>query len=123
MPAVGVLGAIVLFLPCLMPALVWPLLLSDLLGAGTAWVLEVCWLSVLAWVLQIEAKRRKARKLSDEAAKVEQAAALDKLYEILAQRELANAPWYDSDAGHYRHSTCTVRHRSAGAAGRCSSRI
>lgn len=39
-----------------------------------------------------------------------------------ATMSTTNTPWYDAVAGHYRHSTCTIKHKGAGAAQRCKSR-
>jgi hypothetical protein len=90
-------------------AFIWPLLLLNKIGAGAAWALEVVWIAVLGTGALILYRRGKAKRLQ--------------WAERRAYMASTGRPWFDAAAGHYRHGTCTIKHRSEGAAGRCSSTI
>jgi hypothetical protein len=90
-------------------AFIWPLLLLNKIGAGAAWALEVVSIAVLGTGALILYRRGKAKRLQ--------------WAERRAHMASTGRPWFDAAAGHYRHGTCTVKHGSEGAAGRCSSTI
>jgi hypothetical protein len=126
-----------------------PVLLLDVIGSAGVWALEIIWFALVGCgvALAASAKKRQKQAEAERTAQVlqrvqearlkkqelqaaqaaEERAAREaraaELARLRAEMAATNEPWYDAAAGHYRHSTCTVKHRSAGAAGRCSSRI
>ena len=92
-----------------------PVLLAYSVGSTAAWILETVWLAFLGCCLYIYARRKRVRLRRDQEIQA-------RWVQHRAHMAGTNEPWYDADARHYRHSTCTVKHRSEGAASRCSSR-
>jgi hypothetical protein len=99
----------------------WPIMfLPKSSGWGVAWGVQFGWGAVLIVAYVMWYRRDKARRLQRAQA---QAGYEYQLAEHRAYMARTNQPWLDAAAGHYRHGTCTIKHRSAGAAGRCSSTI
>jgi hypothetical protein len=99
---------------------IWPLMLSNKIGAGWAGGLEVVWLALLVAAFLAYRSRMIERQRAEQERAATVAQSVAKHRALMAQ---TNKPWFDSLAGHYRHGTCTIKHRSEGAAGRCSSAI
>ena len=73
-----------------------------------------------------EERVRRMRAADAEAAQLRAAEAERQrvaLGEQRARMKLVDTPWYDPEAGHYTHSTCTIQHRSEGSALRCKSKV
>jgi hypothetical protein len=73
-----------------------------------------------------EQRLTQMRQADAEAAQLRWAAAEQQrlaLTERRAQMRLVDTPWYDTEFGHYKHSTCTIQHRSEGSALRCKSKV
>ena len=99
----------------------WPIMfLPKGSGWAVAWVVQIVWGAALVIAFVLWYRRDKARQRQRAEAQAAQAYQLA-LYR--AQMAATNRPWFDAAARHYRHGTCTIKHRSEGAAGRCSSTI
>jgi len=78
-------------------------------GSGLAWTFEVLYIIGAVWLVAWAVRRQ--RRI--DAAKAQHRAAMAR----------TGQAWFDPDAGHFRHGTCSIRHRSFGAAQRCNSQI
>jgi len=84
------------------------------------WIPEGAWIAlVLVWLV-VRASRNGKRKAAQRLAAAQQRAALAAHRVHMRQ---TNMPWYDPEARHFTHSTCTIAHRSEGSALRCRSKV
>jgi hypothetical protein len=84
------------------------------------WIPEGLWIVAVVYGVWRYVTRVRAAQAAALTAHAEH---LQKVTAYRAMMAKTNDVWFDAEAGHYRHSTCTIKHRSEGPAGRCSSRI
>ncbi len=94
----------------------WPYLLLAKKSHAVAWTVEAIWLCVLVGVPLILAAQGGKQRQVQRQHRAEQH---ERLAVHRVQMRRTNTPWFDPEAGHYSHGTCSVAHRSQGAAERC----
>lgn len=95
----------------------WPIVLLsppdgrpwDAVHVVVAAFLELVWLGCLVAYFIYRGAKQQAQQQQDAVFR--------------QQMSVTNTPWFDSRNGHYRHGTCTIRHRTEGAAARCRGTI
>jgi hypothetical protein len=99
---------------------IWPYLLLSDSNRALAWLAEIAWLCVLIGV-PVAVAISNGKKAAERRQQVAEA------QRLLAERRVAmratNAPWFDPGLRCYTHSTCSIRHRTEGAASRCKSKV
>jgi hypothetical protein len=116
----GALGQFLLFLAALVPFL-WPIMfLPKSAGWGVAWGVQIGWGVLLIVVVVAWYRHDKVKRMQRAQAR---ATYENQLAQHRAHMASTGRPWLDAAAGHYRHGTCTIKHRSEGAAGRCSGTV
>ena len=108
-------GVLIIGVVCLIAIGPW-MIGNAVAGAALGWVFELIYIALIVWLIIVQVRKSRVR-----------AVAAAQRHADLIQHRVAmaatNTTWFDTAAGHYRHSTCTIRHRSAGAAQRCNGRI
>ena len=84
------------------------------------WIPEGAWIAFVLIALVMRASGNARRNAERAAAAAQQRAALA---QHRARMRQVATPWYDPEAGHYTHNTCTIAHRSEGSALRCRSKV
>ena len=115
-----VLGQFLLLLLVATP-FIWPIMfLPDRYGWPTSWLVQAIWTAFGGIVLYLAMRREGVRR---QRAAQARAAAVTTELQYRALMIQTGRPWYDGAGRCIRHGSCTIRHRSTGAALRCRNTV
>jgi threonine/homoserine/homoserine lactone efflux protein len=100
--------------------LVWPLAAWHTRHPVIAWIVEAAWAAFLLFIVFRMLRNQRERRAQSAAVELAEQQRLDGLRQ---QARLTNQPWLDPRLNSYVHGTCTIKHRSEGAAARCRSTV